>query len=56
MFGFWEILIILGIVIYALYNYAQKKEKKIAQQKNKKIKDDEDIIDLDEDSYEILDD
>ncbi len=56
MFGLWEIMIILSIVIYVLYNYAQKKEKKIVQRKNKKIKEDEDIIDLDEDSYEILDD
>ncbi len=55
MFGFWEILFILGLGGYILYNYIQKKERQLSQQQKNKIKEEE-IIDLDEDSYEILDD
>ena len=53
MFGIWETLLILGFLGYMVYNYlSAKKPQRIGTSKG----DPEEIIDLDEGSYEILDD
>ena len=57
MLGFWEICIILSLLGWLLYSYAGKRVGKLPKAPGKKpLADSEEIIDLDDSSFEILDD
>ncbi len=56
MLGFWEVIIVLSILGWGLYSYLGKSAQKRLSQNRRASPRDEDLIDLDESNYEILDD
>lgn len=53
MLGFWEVIIILSILGWGLYSYVGKYSEK-NKSRLSDSKEREDIIELDETSYEII--
>lgn len=53
MLGFWEVIIILSIVGWGLYSYVGKYTEK-NKSRLSSPKESEDLIELDESSYEII--
>ena len=56
MLGFWEVIIVLSILGWGLYSYLGKSAQKQLNKNRRATPGDEELIDLDESSYEVLDD
>ncbi|MEM6632546.1 MAG: hypothetical protein AAF694_22940 [Bacteroidota bacterium] len=56
MLGIWEICIILSLLGWLMYSYATKKTANLPKSSRRQtLEDSEEVIDLDENSFEILD-